>query len=198
MIGGVLCGNWMFASLRLDAQSASTLPLFWLLVPVFVVYFITSGLPFVPASEIGFGLLIVLGGEIAPLIVLVSASGLITSFLVGKFVSMQKLAKLLNWFGLEKASNFLLKLQNMNQQEKLDHMMQGVSKKWSIALMRYRYLGIIALLNIPGNAVIGGGGGIAFMAGVTGLFSAKWFALSAILGVLPYPLFFFVAWLLGY
>ena len=86
----------------------------------------------------------------------------------------------------------------MNQQEKLDHMMQGVSKKWSVALMRYRYLGIIALLNIPGNAVIGGGGGIAFMAGVTGLFSAKWFALSAILGVMPYPLFFFVAWLLGF
>lgn len=193
-----MCGNWMFSSLRLDAQSAATLPLVWLLVPVFVVYFITSGLPFVPASEIGFGLLIIFGGEIAPLIVVVSSAGLITSFMIGKFVPKQKLAKLLNWFGFEKAPKFLLKLQDMSTQEKLDHMMQGVSKKWSIALMQYRYLGIIALLNIPGNAVIGGGGGIAFMAGVTGVFSAKGFAISAIIGVMPYPLFFFIAWLLGY
>lgn len=188
----------MFSSIRLDAQSASTVSIFWLLVPVFAVYFVTSGLPFVPSSEIGFGLLIIFGGEIAPMIVLVSSAGLITSFLVGKFVPKRRLAELLAWFGLEKAPDFLIKLQGMSPQEKLDHMMQGVSKKWSIALMRYRYLGIIALLNIPGNAVIGGGGGIAFMAGVTGLFSAKWFALSAILGVMPYPLFFFVAWLLGF
>lgn len=198
MVGGVMCGNWMFSSLRLDAQSASTLPLIWLLVPVFVVYFITSGLPFVPASEIGFGLLIIFGGEIAPLIVLVSSAGLITSFMVGKFVPKPKLAKALEWFGLEKAPKFLLKLQGMSSQEKLDHMMQGVSKKFGVALLRYRYLGVIALLNIPGNAVIGGGGGIAFMAGVTGVFSTKGFAISAIIGVMPYPLFFFIAWLLGY
>jgi hypothetical protein len=57
---------------------------------------------------------------------------------------------------------------------------------------------VIALLNIPVNAVIGGGGGIAFMSGVTGVFSAKGFAISAIIGVMPYPLFFFVAWLLGF
>lgn len=188
----------MFASLRLDAQSASTLPLIWLLIPVFVIYFVTSGLPFVPSSEIGFGLLIIFGGEMAPLIVLVSSAGLITSFLVGKFVPKQKLANLLVWFGLEKAPRFLLRLQGMSSQQKLDQMMQGVSKKWSIVLLRYRYLGVIALLNIPGNAVIGGGGGIAFMAGVTGVFSVKGFATSAIIGVMPYPLFFFVAWLLGY
>jgi hypothetical protein len=198
MAGGVVLGNWMFSSIRLDAQSASTVSIFWLLVPVFTVYFITSGLPFVPSSEIGFGLLIIFGGEIAPLIVLVSSAGLITSFLVGKYVPKRRLAELLAWFGLEKAPDFLIKLQGMNPQEKLDHMMQGVSKSFARSLMKYRYFGIMALLNIPGNAVIGGGGGIAFMAGVTGLFSAKWFAVSAILGVLPYPLFFFVAWLLGF
>ncbi len=198
MAGGVMLGNWMFSSLRLDAQSASTLPIIWLLVPVFIVYFITSGLPFVPSSEIGFGLLIIFGGEMAPMIVLVSSAGLITSFLVGKYVPKRRLAKLLEWFGLEKAPNFLIQLQGMSPQEKLDHMMQGVSKSFARSLMTYRYLGIMALLNIPGNAVIGGGGGIAFMAGVTGLFSTKGFAISAILGVLPYPLFFFVAWLLGY
>lgn len=198
MVGGVICGNWMFASLRLDAQSASAIPLVWLLVPVFVVYFITSGLPFVPSSEIGFGLLIIFGGEIAPMIVLVSSAGLITSFVIGKFAPKPKLAKALEWLGLEKAPKFLLKLQDMSGQEKLDHMMQGVSKKFAVTLLKYRYLGVIALLNIPGNAVIGGGGGIAFMSGVTGVFSAKGFAISAIIGVMPYPLFFFVAWLLGF
>lgn len=34
-----------------------------------------------------------------------------------------------------------------------------------------RYVALAVLLNIPGNVVIGGGGGIAFAAGMTRLFS---------------------------
>lgn len=198
MVGGVMLGNWLFSSIRIDAQSATAMPIIWMLVPVFIIYFICSGLPFVPASEIGFGLLIIFGGEIAPLVVAVAAAGLITSFLVGRFVSKRQLARFLEYFGLVRAPAFLRKLRTMTSNQTLDYLLSDAPRKLGPIMLKYRYLGIVALLNIPGNAVIGGGGGIAFMAGVSGVFGTTGFIIATIIGVLPYPLFFFIAWLFGY
>lgn len=43
-------------------------------------------------------------------------------------------------------------------------------------------------LNLPGNALIGGGGGIALMAGMSRLFSFPLFLLSLTVAVSPVPL----------
>ena len=36
-------------------------------------------------------------------------------------------------------------------------------------LLRYRYVALALAFNLPGNAVLGGGGGIAMMAGLSGI-----------------------------
>jgi len=43
-------------------------------------------------------------------------------------------------------------------------------------------------LNIPGNYVIGGGGGIALIAGVSRVYSIPGFLLTILLAVAPVPL----------
>jgi hypothetical protein len=47
------------------------------------------------------------------------------------------------------------------------------------------------LINVPGNAVIGGGGGLAFAAGMSGVFSVPAFLLTVAIAVLPVPLAIF-------
>jgi len=70
--------------------------------------------------------------------------------------------------------------------------------------MRFRYLGLGLLINMPGSALIGGGGGICLVAGMTRLFAPHWVILTLILAVLPLPLFMWIsgstglsAWLPG-
>lgn len=198
MVGGVMLGNWLFSSFRLDTSTVSIAPMLWVLVPIFIIYFITSALPFVPSAEIGFGLLIVFGGAIAPFVFITSASAFFSAFLIGRFVSVHRLTRFLEYFGLERAPAFLRQIRKLNDKERLAFLLKESPKKMGPLMLKYRYLGIVILMNIPGNALIGGGGGISFTAGVSGLFTPIGYAISASLAVLPYPLFFFLAWVLGY
>jgi hypothetical protein len=52
----------------------------------------------------------------------------------------------------------------------------------------FRFLLIPLLLNLPGNAVIGGGGGIAMLAGFSRLFSFPVFVAMTAVAVSPVPL----------
>lgn len=198
MVGGVMLGNWLFSSFRIDTSTVPIAPMLWVLIPIFIIYFISSALPFVPSAEIGFGLLIIFGGIIAPFVFVTSALAFITAFLIGRFVSIRRMAHLLEYFGLERAPAFLRRLRKLSGKERLAFLTQQSPTKLGPLMLKYRYLAIVILMNIPGNALIGGGGGIAFTAGVSGLFTPVGFAISASLAVLPYPLFFFLAWVFGY
>jgi len=47
------------------------------------------------------------------------------------------------------------------------------------------------VLNLPGNSLVGGGGGIAFIAGLSGMFSYIGFILAIAIAVAPVPVFFY-------
>ncbi|MBL4615404.1 MAG: hypothetical protein JKY27_11110 [Magnetovibrio sp.] len=64
-------------------------------------------------------------------------------------------------------------------------------------LLRHRYLAVVVALNVPGNALIGGGGGICMAAGISGLFSWPRFLISIAIAVSPVPLFLTITNLLG-
>ena len=59
-------------------------------------------------------------------------------------------------------------------------------------LLLYRYLALALAINMPGNIVLGGGGGIAMMAGLSRMFDPLPFLLTVLIAVLPIPLIFFV------
>ena len=55
-------------------------------------------------------------------------------------------------------------------------------------LIRHRYIALIVAINLPGNFLIGGGGGISMIAGVSRLFSAPGFFAAIVIAVAPVPL----------
>ena len=58
-------------------------------------------------------------------------------------------------------------------------------------LLDHRYLTIAALLNLPGNALIGGGGGIGLIAGMSKIIPFYCYVLVTAVAVAPVPLFMF-------
>jgi hypothetical protein len=64
------------------------------------------------------------------------------------------------------------------------------NRLWSF-LAKHRYLSIAILFNMPGNYLIGGGGGISLTCGISRRISWKRFLLTIILAVSPVPLLAF-------
>ena len=59
-------------------------------------------------------------------------------------------------------------------------------------LLRWRCCVLIVPINTPGNTVLGGGGGIAMAAGMSGLFGLPRFLASVAVAVAPVPAFVFL------
>lgn len=55
-------------------------------------------------------------------------------------------------------------------------------------LLRHRYLALAVALNLPGNTLLGGGGGIALMAGLSGLYPMPAYLTTVAIAVAPVPL----------
>ncbi|MFC1881978.1 hypothetical protein ACFL2S_10850 [Thermodesulfobacteriota bacterium] len=53
--------------------------------------------------------------------------------------------------------------------------------------MKYRYLTIAILVNLPGNYILGGGGGISLACGTSRHISWKGFLVTIIVAVSPVP-----------
>ena len=61
--------------------------------------------------------------------------------------------------------------------------------------VRWRYVMLGLLLNLPGNAILGGGGGICLVAGLSGVYAPRATVLTLALAIAPLPL---LAWLTGF
>lgn len=57
-------------------------------------------------------------------------------------------------------------------------------------LLRHRYLVLALLFNFPGNAIIGDGGGIGLIAGMSRLFPFPKYLLLVCVAITPVPLLF--------
>jgi hypothetical protein len=66
-------------------------------------------------------------------------------------------------------------------------LMNRLGRLWP-RISGYRYLLLGLLLNLPGNAVVGGGGGIAFLSGFSRRFSWLWYTLTILIATCPVPI----------
>lgn len=159
-----------------------------LVLVTLLLYAVLIALPFVPGIEIGISLLMMQGADVAPLVFLATFSGLSIAFLVGQWMPSAMLIRLLEDFHLSKAAALVARLSPLDRQQRLEILSQRPPKRLSKALLRYRYLALALAFNTPGNALIGGGGGIALIAGLTGLFSTRLTLIWIALAVAPFPL----------
>lgn len=153
-----------------------------------VGYAILLAIPFVPGVEVGLAIIGVLGPQIVPLIYLCTLAGLTMSFLLGRLVSVQSLSRLLDDLRLTRASELLRNVEPMDMETRLTFLVQKAPSRIVPVLLRHRYIALAIALNLPGNFLIGGGGGIAMTAGVSGLYSTTGYIATIVIAVSPVPL----------
>lgn len=154
------------------------------------IFVVTAAIPFVPGAEIGFGLLLLFGGQASLLVYTGMVGALLLSYSVARLVPLSVLSGFAEWLGLKKIAALCDQLAETPAEERAEFISGQLSGRFSSAVMRNRYLLLIVLLNMPGNSVLGGGGGIAFLAGISGLYSFWAFLVSVLIAVAPLPLFF--------
>ncbi len=164
------------------------------LTTLLLAYALLIAVPFMPGIEIGITLLMMKGAAIAPLVYLATVLGLFLAYAAGRFMPERWLRGLLEDLRLRRACALIDQLSPMSREERLAHLSARAPGWLRPVIGTGRYVLLAVLINVPGNAVIGGGGGIAFVAGFSRLFRPSYTALAVVLAVLPVPL---TVWLTG-
>lgn len=162
-----------------------------LLIALLLVYAILMAIPFVPGIEIGISLLVLKGAAIAPFVYLATVLGLSLAFSMGRCVRYRWLHSALLDLRLVRAAALVEKLEPMTREERLGQLTR-MAPAWLVRPGRYLLVAI--LLNMPGNALLGGGGGISFISGFSHLFRPVIMLMTIALAVMPVPL---TVWLMG-
>ena len=153
-----------------------------------VAYIGLLALPFVPGAEIGIAMLAAFGPAIAPLIYVATISSMMLAYTIGRFLPIAALERLLSALRLRRAAALVARAAPLSGEERLA-MLTGGEPKRALGLgLRYRYLALALAVNTPGNSLLGGGGGIMMMAGLSGIFSPLATFLTIALAVSPVPL----------
>ena len=155
-----------------------------------MLYILLLSLPFVPGVELGLLLMCIFGKEGIVLIYLFTVSGLNLAFLMGRCLPKNRIAI---WLGKLGFSRFSADSSDVIK-EMLDHSTFGEKlRKQRIGsiVLRYRYLILAVLFNLPGNYLLGGGGGISLICGASRSVSWKWFLFTAVFATSPVPILAF-------
>jgi hypothetical protein len=153
-----------------------------------VGYILLMALPFAPGVELGLALMMALGPKGIVLVYLCTLLSLCLSFAVGRLIPLRALAGFLEWLHLQNARDLLIQLEPLDDEQKLNFLLKSAPMGVIPFLVRHRYLMIAVILNLPGNALVGGGGGIGMIAGMSRLYPFFNFLLLISLSILPLPL----------
>jgi hypothetical protein len=149
-------------------------------------YAIALATPFVAGVEIGLlimavfgtkGVLIAYGGTLA---------GLSMAFAAGRLLSPEFVQALLRRLGVDHNIRTL--------DDALDSAVNGntgggrVWRALAPLVLKYRYVTLAVLLNCPANAVIGGGGGLALLTGISRDVTWRRFLLTIAIATSPVPI----------
>lgn len=142
-----------------------------------LLYTLLLAVPFVPGAEIGLALLVVFGAVMAWPVYVATILALSIAFAAGRLAS-----------GSARPAS-----------EALAVFADGLrDRPWLQGLMRFRWLTVVALINMPGNTVIGGGGGIAMALGYSRAFSYPAFLACVAVAVAPVPALVLLAEFAGF
>jgi len=145
-------------------------------------------MPFVPGAEIGIALLAGFGAAIAPLIYVCTVAAMMLAFAVGRFLPISALERVLQVLRMRRAAELVARAAPLSKGERVAMLLEGQSKRVLHLALQYRYVAMAVAVNTPGNSIIGGGGGIMIIAGLSGIFTPLSTFLTVILAVSPVPL----------
>lgn len=150
------------------------------------VYALALALPFVPAVELGLLIIALFGLEGAAVAYGATVAGLGMAFAAGCLVPEAVIRAALTRVGMTVAP------------DQLDTRMRSVvmrerpTTRWverlGRVILQHRYLTLAVCLNFPGNSVLGGGGGLAVLSGMSRRFDWRGFVVTVALATAPLPL----------
>lgn len=179
-------GGWLAAQVDLTSPlSLDGLDAIW--IGMALVYVVAMALPFVPGIEIGLALMLLLGEQGIVLVYLCTQVALAASFAGGRLLPVAWLAAVARVLRLERTQRLLARLDGSETAARLDCLVERLPAGWIGRALKHRYLTLAGVLNLPGNAVIGGAGGIGFIAGASGLFSFPRYCLLMAVATSPVP-----------
>lgn len=166
----------------------------WMGIGALCIYAVLLAIPFVPGVEIGISVMIVQGPQMAPFVHGATVAGLCLAYGAGVAFSTSLPCAFLRTLGLAKAGAYVDAMKELGRNDRLQQMKDAVPFKGGRWILEYRYLLLAVLINMPGNSLIGGGGGILLLAGMSRLFWFPGLLLTVILATAPVPLAF---WMFG-
>jgi hypothetical protein len=183
-----VAGTWLGHLVNFQLFPRHDMMLHAVLLIAVAIYILLMATPFMPGLEVGLAVMLLLGSKSALLIYLCTLIALSISYTVGKFFPLRIVSRFLKWLYLDRASDLVNQLEPLDQQERLKFLNEKAPAKFAPFLLNHRYVTIAVVLNLPGNALIGGGGGIGLAVGMSRLVPFyKYFIVMAI-AVLPVPL----------
>ncbi len=197
VVAAAIAISWLTDwAMRREAAITSDGPLVsMLLLVLLAVYACLLAIPFVPGIEIGLMLLMLRGAEVAGFVYLATLAGLTLAFLVGRHVPMAWLRGLLLDLRLGRAAEVAAGIETLSPDQRMELLRARLPRLLTRRAFALRYPALAVLVNLPGNGILGGGGGLLMLAGLTGLFRTGPTLLTLALAVAPVPLF---VWLVNY
>ena len=192
MLAIVVVGTWA-AHLLKNALDLTMMPsnekqVHRLLMIGAVTYVGLLALPFVPGAEIGLAMLTAFGAAIAPLVYAATVAAMMLAYLFGRLLPAETLAWLLSKLRLRRASDLVSRAALLPPADRLDLLLDAAPPRMVGLALQHRYVALAVLVNTPGNALIGGGGGIMLMAGMSGIFAPIQTFIAIAVAVSPVPI----------
>jgi hypothetical protein len=184
-------GTWLAQQINFQIFPRHEPILHTLVLGAVLLYILLMAVPFMPGIEIGLALMLMLGSKGALLVYLCTLMALSISFTIGRVIPPRLVYRLLNWLHLYKASTFVRQLESLNQLERLRLLQEKAPSKIAPFLLNHRYLTIAVALNLPGNALIGGGGGIGLIVGMSKIIPFHAYIILLAIAIAPVPLWFY-------
>jgi len=177
--------SWTLSVAELDQNGPLMVGLVFIIL---AAYIILISIPFVPGIEIALSLMMLRGPEVVIWVYIATVLGLFLSFLAGQYLSYKYLHKIFHDLQMKRACQLIENIQPLSKIDRLNIIKDKLPILVRPFIVEGRYAAVAAILNIPGNALIGGGGGILLIAGLSRIFSTFGMLLTLIIAVAPVPI----------
>ena len=185
-------GGWVAHQVDFQLYPRHEPALHLIILGSFALFIFLMAMPFMPGIEIGLALMLFLGGKGVLWVYLCTLVALSGSFFIGRKIPPRHFAKILDWLYLRKARDLVLQMEPLGAKERVSLLNAKAPSKIAPFLLNHRYLTIALLLNLPGNALLGGGGGIGLVAGMSRIISFPRYFLVLAVAISPVPISIFL------
>lgn len=151
-------------------------------------YIVLMAIPFMPGVEIGITMIVFFGSSICFLIYICTVFALTLSYLAGRLVPARFWEIAFKFLGMNRAQKLVQQIAPLPADARFALLAEKAPQQIIPFLLRHRFIALAVMINLPGNILIGGGGGIGLIAGATGIFPFWKYLLTIAVAVSPVPL----------